>query len=159
MAEVEVFVEVQIAPAFVDTLSGSRLRAVAEGVLRYEGTPGQAALVITDDRGLQELNRDFLGIDAPTDVLAFSAQEGDSPFVAAPGAGDYWGDVIISYPRAVAQAKELGHPLDLEINLLVVHGLLHLLGYDHDDEAEKALMWARPEEILRDLQVRRGNHL
>ena len=156
MAEVEVLAEVQIAPAFAHTLSENHLRTVAEGVLRHEGTPGQVTLVITDDRGIRELNRDFVGIDAPTDVLAFSAREGDSPFVAAPGAGNYWGDVIVSYPRAVAQAEELGHPLELEINLLVVHGLLHLLGYDHGGEAEKALMWARQEEILRSLQVRRG---
>lgn len=151
MAEVEVLADVQIAPAYAQALSENHLRAVAEGVLRNEGAPGQITLVITDDLGIQELNRDFVGIDAPTDVLAFSAREGDAPFVAAPGAGDYWGDVIISYPRAVAQAEELGHPLELEINLLVVHGLLHLLGYDHDDEAEKALMWARQEELLRSL--------
>jgi probable rRNA maturation factor len=157
MAEAEVLAEIQIAPAFADTLSENRLRAVAEAVLRYEDAPGQVTLVITDDTGLQELNRDFLGIDAPTDVLAFSAQEGDSSFIAAPGTGGYWGDVIISYPRAVAQAEEMGHPLDLEIHLLVVHGLLHLLGYDHEDEAGKAWMWARQEEILRGLQVSGDN--
>jgi probable rRNA maturation factor len=159
MGELEVLAEVQIAPAFAKALSEDHLRALAEGVLRYEGTPGEVTLVITDERGIQELNRDFIGIDAPTDVLAFSAREGDPRFVTAPGSGDYWGDVIVSYPQAVAQAKELGHPLELEINLLVVHGLLHLLGYDHDDEADKALMWARQDKILRSLQVRGGNQL
>jgi probable rRNA maturation factor len=159
VAEVEVLAEVQIAPAFAKALSEDHLQAVAKEVLRHEGRSGQVTLVITDDRGIQELNRDFVGIDAPTDVLAFSAQEGDSSFVAAPGAGGYLGDVIVSYPRAVVQAEEMGHSLELEINLLVVHGLLHLLGYDHGDEAAKALMWVRQEEILRSLQVRGDSQL
>ena len=149
VAEVEV--EVQVAPAFGQVLSAEQLRAVATEVLRQEGAAGQVTLVITDDQGIRELNRDFLGIDAPTDVLAFGAQEGDEPFVVSPEAQGYLGDVIISYPRAVAQAKELGHPLELELNLLIVHGVLHLLGYDHAGEAEKTVMWARQDAILRDL--------
>lgn len=144
-------VEVQIAPAFAGEVSAGRLRAAAEATLRYEGQAGEVTVVLTDDRGIQELNRDFLGIDAPTDVLAFSAQEGEEPFAVAPGAGDYLGDIIISYPRAVAQAGTFGHPVELELNLLVVHGILHLLGYDHAEEDEKALMWARQDAVLRSL--------
>jgi probable rRNA maturation factor len=154
-------VEVQITPAFAKALSASRLRAVAEAALRREGASGQVTLVLTDDPGIQALNRDFSGIDAPTDVLAFSAREGDDPFVVAPEAGDYLGDVIISYPRAVAQAAELGPPLDKlggdpveqELYLLVVHGLLHLLGYDHATEEDRAVMWARQEAILQNLST------
>ena len=144
-------VEVQIAPAFEENVPAERLKAVAEEVLRHEHSSGQVTLVVTDDQGIQELNRDFLGIDAPTDVLAFSAQEGERAFVAAPEASSYLGDVIISYPRAVAQAGEMGHSLKLELNLLIVHGLLHLLGYDHAEEGEKALMWATQDKILRGL--------
>jgi probable rRNA maturation factor len=147
----ELQVEVQVAPTFAQILSVDRLRAVAEAALRHEGTSGQVTLVITDDRAIQELNRDFLGIDAPTDVLAFSAQEEGEPFVAAPEARDYMGDVIISYPRAEVQAAEAGHPVEDELSLLIVHGLLHLLGCDHGDEKEKAAMWVRQEAILRDL--------
>jgi probable rRNA maturation factor len=142
-------VEVQIDPAFAHLLSTEDLRSVAEVTLQLEGKSGEVTLVITGDPEIQRLNRDFLGIDAPTDVLAFSAQEIGDSFVAAPEAGDYLGDVIVSYPRAVGQAAELGHPVGQEINLLVVHGVLHLLGYDHADEDEKEAMWARQEVILR----------
>lgn len=144
-------VEVQIASAFAGDLAVERLQAVAEAVLQQEGQMGELALVITDDEGIQTLNRDFLGKDTPTDVLSFSAQEDAGPFVSAPEAGGYLGDVIVSYPRAVEQANEHGHPLEQELNLLIVHGILHLLGYDHAGEGEKARMWARQEAILRSL--------
>ena len=149
-AEDGIEVEAQIDPAFDHLLSTEDLRAVAQVTLQLEGQSGQVTLVITGDPDIQRLNRDFLGIDAPTDLLAFSAQETGDSFVAAPEAGNYLGDVIVSYPRAVAQAAELGHPVEQEITLLVVHGVLHLLGYDHADEAEKEAMWARQEVILRE---------
>jgi probable rRNA maturation factor len=149
--EAEVEVEVQVAGEFEGVVSRERLRAVAEAVLRLEGVSGQATLVVTDDEGIQELNRDFRDVDAPTDVLAFSAREEAGAFVTAPEAGEYLGDVIVSYPRAVAQAAEQGHPVEQELNLLVVHGILHLLGYDHAEEEEKAIMWARQEAILQAL--------
>jgi probable rRNA maturation factor len=149
--EAQAAVEVQIAPAFAGAVLATDLQTVVETVLRYEGRPCEVTLVLTDDEGIQALNRDFLGLDAPTDVLSFSAQEDGGPFVAAPEMGGYLGDVIVSYPRAVAQAEERGHPIQQELNLLVVHGILHLLGYDHAGEEEKAVMWARQEAILRGL--------
>jgi len=149
---VETCVDVQVAPAFAGTASEDRLRQVAEAVLRHEGSRGQVTVVVTDDVGIQELNHDFLGIDGPTDVLSFGAQEAAGPFVVAPEAGNYLGDVIVSYPRAVAQAAEQGHPAGQELDLLVVHGLLHLLGYDHASDADQAVMWARQDEILNALK-------
>jgi len=149
--ERETGIDVQVAPAFAAAVSEDRLRQVAGAVLRREGSHAQVTVVITDDVGIQELNCDFLGIDAPTDVLSFGAQEAAGPFVAAPDAGNYLGDVIVSYPRAVAQAMEQGHPAGHELDLLVVHGLLHLLGYDHAAEAEQAAMWARQDDILNSL--------
>jgi probable rRNA maturation factor len=146
--EIDSGIEIQIGPAFLDLLSAERLRAVAEVALHYEGQPGELAVVITDDAGIQALNRDFLGEDFPTDVLSFSAQSDGGPFVAAPEAGGYLGDVIVSYPRAVEQAREHDHAVEQELSLLIVHGILHLLGYDHADEEEKAVMWARQESIL-----------
>ncbi len=150
--EMDSAVDVQVAPAFAGVASEDRLRQVAEAVLRHEGSRGQVTVVVTDDVGIQELNRDFLGINAPTDVLSFGAQEAAGPFVAAPEAGNYLGDVIVSYPRAAAQAVEQGHPAGRELDLLVVHGLLHLLGYDHAAEAEQAVMWARQDKILNNLK-------
>ncbi|MCS7010925.1 MAG: rRNA maturation RNase YbeY, partial [Anaerolineales bacterium] len=105
-------------------------------------------VVLTDDREIRTLNRDFLGIDAPTDVLSFPADETD------PETGRrYLGDVVISLQRAQQQATEGGHSLEDEVQLLVVHGVLHLLGYDHAEEEEKAHMWKLQTEILNILGV------
>jgi probable rRNA maturation factor len=109
-------------------------------------------LVVTDDAQVQSLNRDFLGIDEPTDVLSFPSGES----APDPDTGEiYLGDIIISYPRAQAQAEAGGHPIQQELQLLVVHGVLHLLGYDHAEEEEKAEMWAAQEAVL----IRLGSSL
>ena len=144
----EIQVEVQIAPAFADLLSAEHLQAVAQAVLRHEGRSVELTVVVTDDEGIQALNRDFLGLDTPTDVLSFSAQEDGGSFVVAPEAAGYLGDVIVSYPRAAEQAEEHAQTAEQELNLLVVHGILHLLGYDHAAEDQRAVMWARQEAIL-----------
>src|SRR5215217_5392079 len=103
----------------------------------------ELSIVLTDDARLQELNRDYLGIDAPTDVLSFPASETD------PETGSrYIGDILISVPRAQSQANAAGHPLESEVQLLVVHGVLHLLGHDHADPEEKARMWKAQAETL-----------
>ncbi|MBN1658692.1 MAG: rRNA maturation RNase YbeY [Anaerolineae bacterium] len=141
-------VEVQIAPEFAGLVVVDTIQAAATNALRLEGLGGEVTIVITDDQGIQELNRDFLGRDRPTDVLSFSAREGDASFVSAPEVIDYWGDVIVSYPRASEQAAEQGHSVERELKLLVVHGVLHLLGYDHEEEEDRAEMWARQDEIL-----------
>jgi len=144
--------DVQTAPRFAGEVDEEMLRRVTAEALRHEGIEGEIALsvVITDDGAVRELNREFRNVDAPTDVLAFgTGEEGD--FVTAPGEPAYLGDVIISYPRAVIQAEEYGHSLNRELALLTVHGLLHLLGYDHADEVERTEMWARQNEILESL--------
>lgn len=142
-------IEVQFAPRFAKAVDEESLRRAARETLRHEGVAGEVELsfVITDNEGIRELNRQFRDVDAPTDVLAFGG--GEDIFVYAPQATPYLGDVIISYERALAQAQEQGHPVEEELNLLAVHGLLHLLGYDHSDEEGRAKMWARQEEILR----------
>ncbi len=100
-------------------------------------------IVLTDDAQLHELNRDYLGVDAPTDVLSFPADEDD------PESGvRYLGDILISIPRAKKQAKAAGHPLEAEVQLLVVHGTLHLLGHDHAKVREKARMWKAQAEVM-----------
>ena len=100
-------------------------------------------IVLTDDAQLHELNREYLGVDAPTDVLSFPADEDD------PESGvHYLGDILISIPRAKKQAKAAGHPLEAEVQLLVVHGTLHLLGHDHAKVREKARMWKAQAEVM-----------
>lgn len=141
-------VEVQIAPAFANYLSHKRLREAVKQVLDYEGVSGQVTVVVTDNEQIRTLNRDFLAQDTPTDVLAFSAREETGSFVSAPEMASYLGDVILSYPQAVEQAQDHGHSVEEELDLLIVHGVLHLLGYDHADEQGKATMWARQDVIL-----------
>jgi probable rRNA maturation factor len=103
----------------------------------------ELTIVLTDDARLHELNRDYLGVDAPTDVLSFPASETDPETGAR-----YIGDILISVPRAQAQADTGGYPLESEVQLLVVHGVLHLLGHDHAQAKEKARMWKAQAEIL-----------
>lgn len=120
------------------------------------GGPEDAELtiVLTDDAQLRELNRDFLGVDAPTDVLSFPSEQTD------PETGSrYLGDILISVERAAKQAAEAGHDVEAEIQLLVAHGILHLLGHDHAEAEEKARMWKAQAEILSslglgDIQIR-----
>ncbi|MBN1303806.1 MAG: rRNA maturation RNase YbeY [Anaerolineales bacterium] len=100
-------------------------------------------IVLTGDDQLRSLNREYLGIDAPTDVLSFPASETD------PETGTlYLGDILISAPRAASQAEQAGHSLEAEVQLLVVHGVLHLLGHDHAAQDEKRRMWEAQARIL-----------
>lgn len=115
-----------------------------------ESANGDITIVLTDDRQLHELNLDYLGVDAPTDVLSFPASETDPETGAA-----YLGDIVISIPRAAAQAQAAGHPVEAEAQLLVVHGTLHLLGYDHATDEEKTVMWAEQAKVLERLGLSR----
>ena len=128
--------------------SNDVLDRAAQAALDHESESGDVdlSIVLTDDARLQELNRDYLGIDAPTDVLSFPSSETD------PQTGTrYIGDILISLPRAHSQADAAGHPLESEVQLLVVHGVLHLLGHDHAEPQEKARMWKAQAEILKSI--------
>lgn len=103
----------------------------------------EVTIVITGDEQLRKLNQEFRDFDAPTDVLSFPADFTD-PETEAP----YLGDIVISYPRAEQQAAVVGHSVVNELQLLVVHGVLHLLGYDHASTQEKNEMWTAQKEIL-----------
>lgn len=109
--------------------------------------PAALTVVITGDARLQELNREYLGIDAPTDVLAFSQDEGTTLPVSVAGPR-YLGDVVVSYEQAVAQAVEYDETVQRELGRLVVHGTLHLLGYDDQQEVGRRRMWEAQENIL-----------
>ncbi len=129
------------------------VRKVAQQVLRAEGVapPYEVSLVFTDSETVQRLNRDYRSVDEPTDVLAFymlPQKEADSSFALPPDGVLRLGEVIISYPQAVEQAKEQGHSIDKELALLIIHGILHLLGYDHEQPEEEKRMRARERELL-----------
>jgi len=142
-------IDVQVAPALRRKVQKAEIRRWAEAIMRAEGLTElpDMAVVITDDESIQALNRDFRGLDEPTDVLAFG-EEKPGPFVLAPGEPAYLGDIVISLERAEAQAQERHVPVKTELQLLLVHGILHLLGYDHHTEAAQRQMWARQDAIL-----------
>jgi probable rRNA maturation factor len=147
-------VDVLIRPEFEQYVLAEDVLRAAHAVLQAEGAPPEAALsiVITDDDEIRSLNRQFRHVDAPTDVLAFADDPTEQAFVTAPDEPPYLGDVIVSYPRARVQSATQRHSAAIELRLLIVHGVLHLLGYDHATKEKQAQMWARQESILSTLQ-------
>ncbi|MDH5781706.1 MAG: rRNA maturation RNase YbeY [Dehalococcoidia bacterium] len=138
---------------FKDCVDEEWVRKIAQQVLRAEGvaSPLEMSLVFTDSDTVQRLNRDYRGVDELTDVLAFymlPQKEANSSFALPPDGVTRLGEVIISYPQAMEQAKEQGHSVDKELALLIIHGILHLLGYDHEKPEEEAKMRAREKELL-----------
>ena len=128
------------------TISTRSIKQAAQATLKHQSAEGELTIVLTDDARLKKLNRNYLGVDAATDVLSFPASEAD------PETGTrYLGDILISIPRADQQARSAGHSLESEVQLLVIHGVLHLLGYDHADAEEKANMWKVQAEVLESL--------
>lgn len=99
---------------------------------------------LTNDHEIQLLNKQYRGIDQPTDVLSFDAHEFDPDTATT-----YLGDIIISYETAQRQAESADHLVKTELLLLTVHGFLHIMGMDHDDEANKNQMWQLQADLLR----------
>lgn len=135
--------EVPLDPE-LESLVEEMVRAVLELEGRREGA--EVSVVFTGDDHIRELNRQYRGVDSPTDVLSFAQDEGDP----MPDAGDedLLGDVVVSMPAAARQGEEYGHGLRREVAYLTAHGVLHLLGYDHQDEEGRAAMREREEAAL-----------
>ena len=128
------------------------LTEVAEIALAHAGRKNaEIDITLADDAYLRQLNRNYRGIDAATDVLSFSMLEtrDEEPEYEDPGP-ELLGEVVISSERAAAQAEEYGHPLERELAYLAVHGVLHLLGYDHGDPLRQQNMRAEEERILQE---------
>ena len=133
----------------------ARLRQAVETVLsahaeRFTGRAPALTIVLTDDDSVRALNHEFRGVDQPTDVLSFPSPP--LPPVLSEET-QYLGDLVIAYPYAAAQAEREGHPLPDSLSLLVVHGTLHLLGYDHADADGRAIMWAAQGRALTALGI------
>jgi probable rRNA maturation factor len=150
-------VDVQVFPAFAHRISKVWLRKVAEQALNIQdgAMSLRISLVIADDETVHNLNLEYRGLDETTDVLAFPLWESRESggleadgFFLPPGETAPVGEVVISYPQAARQAREGRRPLRAEMALLIVHGVLHLLGYDHADPQEESRMWARQDEVL-----------
>jgi len=130
------------------------LRRVVQGAVAGEGLDGsyQVTVTLVSDDEIRDLNNTHRGKDEVTDVLSFPLTEGDAAsFVLPDEVPTHLGDVVVSTDRARAQAAELGHSFERELAYLAVHGTLHLLGYDHEDDDDKVRMRAREEDVLADL--------
>lgn len=143
-----------------DTLENT-IMSVAKTALSVENVVGnvEISIVLTDDEYIRELNRVYRSKDAFTDVLSFAMREslsdeeqGEFEFQEE----EPLGDIIVSLERAKEQAQEYGHSFHREVGYLVVHGMLHLLGYDHQDEEETKVMRHKEEEILKTIDLTRG---
>jgi len=111
-----------------------------------QADPGNMSLALVGEDQIQDLNRQFAGHDYPTDVLSFP---NDS--IEPETERRYFGDVVIAVPIAAKQAEQSGHSLQAELTLLTVHGVLHLLGFDHDSPSQQKAMWSVQTEILQRL--------
>ena len=145
-------INVSIEGKFAGCPKVSWLRSVAGEALKAEGADKRAelSLIITGQEKIHELNKAYLGEDRPTDVLSFAMLTGPDrkAFVTAPDGKKHLGEVIISYSQVVIQAEEHGHAVERELSVLIIHGVLHLLGYDHAKAAEKKKMQSRETAIL-----------
>ena len=132
------------------------VRAAAEKAAELYGVPtAEVSITLTDNAYIHELNRQYRNIDRPTDVLSFALNEGVEPEVKDGPEINVLGDIIISVERAAEQAADYGHSLRREMAFLTVHGMLHLLGYDHMEEAERAEMQREEKYVMEQLGIPR----
>lgn len=129
------------------TLSLPSIRLFLEKCLNYLGRANaELSILFINDKKIRQLNQHYRGLDRPTDVLAFPMQEGEGPAMTL----DILGDIVISVETASRQGEEIGWGLEIEIYKLLTHGLLHLIGYDHEtDPEEAARMKNQEEEIMK----------
>ena len=133
------------------SLAAAAARAALQDSQGESSSPVTLGIVLIDDAEQRRLNRDYRGKDSPTNVLSFGlAAPGETP---PPGAPLLLGDVVLAYETVAREALEQKKPLADHLQHLVVHGVLHLLGYDHENDTEAAIMEAREGAILRGLGV------
>jgi len=149
-----VVVEIRVHPQFSSRFNRARLTRIVRRTLRAERANAALTIYVTTDAEIRTLNRKFHATNAATDVLSFpfdhslgTARQGWSERSEA-GSRNYVGDVVISYDRARLQARTARWRIADELDLLAVHGILHLLGYDDLAPRRRAEMWQRQEEIL-----------
>ncbi len=150
-------IDVQVDEEFVGLIDEQNITIAVIELLRQMGRSSAAlTIAIADDDYVRQLNQEYRGVDAPTDVLSFPSQSAaptTAPQLALPPAlaaelENYLGDLVIAYPYTVAQAAHYQNNVPSELRLLAVHGVLHLLGYDHATPEEEAAMWAAQDAAL-----------
>lgn len=138
-----------------EALAAEIRRAVEKVGELYDAADAEVSITLTDDAHIHALNREYRAVDRPTDVISFALNESEEPEIAGGPAIDVLGDIVLSVERAKAQAAEYGHSLRREIVFLTVHGMLHLLGYDHVEEAERQEMEEEQRHVMAALGVLR----
>jgi len=149
---------IQIDKEFRKQLEQEWLQRVVEQSLTIQDFDSEVelSLVVTGDEMVQRLNQQYRGIEEPTDVLSFALIErrpgDDTSFINPPDGVLHLGEVIISFPQAVRQAEENKQGVKRELDLLIVHGVLHLLGYEHDEPDREQEMRALEEKVLSEIE-------
>ena len=147
---------IDIDKRFRPLVNETWIERVAQKALEIGGVEAtvELGLVIVDDETMRRLNKEYRGVDEPTDVLSFAflEEDPDFPFPLASSGLLHLGEIIISCPRAAQQANEQGHSVEQELALLIAHGVLHLLGYEHQEQEEERVMKAKEVEILAKLE-------
>lgn len=129
------------------------IKKVALKTLQYENANNaEASIIITDNQEIRKINKEYRNIDKETDVISF-ALEDDETFINIPVR--ILGDIYISIDKAKLQAEEYGHSLKRELAFLTVHGMLHLLGFDHMNKEDEKVMFKKQDEILNELEITR----
>lgn len=127
------------------------------GKMRKLPDESEVNVVVVDSQYIQELNYVYRGMDRPTDVLSFSMTEinDEEPSYESPEQDHMLGDIVICLELAIEQANEYNHSCERELAYLTVHGMLHLLGYDHEEEGEQTLMRSLEEKVMEALSLKR----
>ena len=130
------------------------VRRAIETVGRLYGAEGaEVSVTLTDDAHIHVINREYRNVDRPTDVISFALTESEEPEIIGGGEHEVLGDLIISLERMRAQAAEYGHTELRELSFLTVHGMLHLLGYDHMEEEERQEMEEEQRAVMEELGI------
>jgi probable rRNA maturation factor len=154
---VEVELNIRINRRINSSLNINWIRQIVEKALVVSGLKSSVELsvVITSDQVIQKLNKKYRGLNETTDVLSFALTESSvtevTRFLTPPDGITHLGEVAISYPQAIKQAEQVGHPVENEIALLLTHGVLHLVGYEHDEPQREKIMKSLESKALQDL--------
>ena len=153
-------INILIDKEFKSQVKSTWLKSIIRQIQNAEkvSVKSEVGLVITGNEKIQELNLKYLEEARPTDVLSFPMNEHFSAapaFINVPDGKTHLGDIMISYPTAARQAAEHNHPVSREITILLIHGMLHLLGYDHDIPKRKQVMQNRESAILKSIEEQR----
>lgn len=145
--QVDVDVRANEAPAFV--CDPAFTERVLDAAAQWLGVSGEVSVSFVDDSEIHELNRTYRDVDRPTDVLSFPMDDGDT------GTVPLLGDIVVSIQTALRQAAEYGHSPERETGFLLVHGFLHLTGFDHDTKEHELEMFRLQDEVLEHIGLRR----